>query len=341
MLYLCPTPIGNLQDITLRALEVLAHVDLIACEDTRRTRILLDRHGITARVVSFHEHNEEQRIQMLLPLLREGKDVAVVSDAGMPGLSDPGFTLVRACAAEGLPVTVLPGPSAVSTALVLSGLPVDRFAFVGFLARTKAKLIEQLACFEGTGATLVAFESPRRLRASLAAIGERWPDRGLAVCRELTKVHEQVLRGTATEVLERLAASVRGEIVLVLAPTGMGAALPRGAASADNAAAETGAGTAAAGMIAPGTVAPQGTAPARNVPAGAAPARNARTTAPPVGGDIEERARAALAELARLGLGTKKAAALVAGLTGLPARRAYELGLEVRRAAATKEESRP
>ncbi|MCE5253364.1 MAG: 16S rRNA (cytidine(1402)-2'-O)-methyltransferase [Actinomycetia bacterium] len=341
MLYLCPTPIGNLQDITLRALEVLAHVDLIACEDTRRTRILLDRHGITARVVSFHEHNEEQRIQMLLPLLREGKDVAVVSDAGMPGLSDPGFTLVRACAAEGLPVTVLPGPSAVSTALVLSGLPVDRFAFVGFLARTKAKLIEQLARFEGTGATLVAFESPRRLRASLAAIGERWPDRGLAVCRELTKVHEQVLRGTATEVLERLAAPVRGEIVLVLAPTGMGAALPRGAASADNAAAETGAGTAAAGMIAAGTVAPQGTAPARNVPAGAAPARNARITAPPVGGDIEERARAALAELARLGVGTKKAAALVAGLTGLPARRTYELGLEVRKAAALEEESRP
>jgi len=278
---------------------------------------------------------------MLLPLLREGKDVAVVSDAGMPGLSDPGFTLVRACAANGLPVTVLPGPSAVSTALVLSGLPVDRFAFVGFLARTKAKLIEQLARFEGTGATLVAFESPRRLRASLAAIGERWPDRGLAVCRELTKVHEQVLRGTAMEVMERLATPVRGEIVLVLAPTGMGAALPRGAASADNAAAGTGAGAAAAGMIAAGTVAPQGTAPARNVPAGAAPARNARTTAPPVGGDIEERARAALAELARLGVGTKKAAALVAGLTGLPARRAYELGLEVRRAAATKEESRP
>ena len=126
--------------------------------------------------------------------------MAVVSDAGMPGLSDPGFSLVRACAAEGLPVTVLPGPSAVSTALVLSGLPADRFAFVGFFARGKGKLIEQLAAFEGTGAALVAFESPRRVQASLAAIAERWPDRPVAVCRELTKLHEEALRGTAAQV---------------------------------------------------------------------------------------------------------------------------------------------
>jgi len=140
MLYLCATPIGNLKDVTLRVLEVLKSADLVACEDTRHTRVLLDRHGIDARLISFHDHNEEQRLALLMPLLREGKEVAVVSDAGMPGLSDPGFSLVRACAAEGLPVTVLPGPSAVSTALVLSGLPGDRFAFVGFLARTKAKL---------------------------------------------------------------------------------------------------------------------------------------------------------------------------------------------------------
>jgi 16S rRNA (cytidine1402-2'-O)-methyltransferase len=219
MLYLCATPIGNLQDVTLRLLDVLRCVEVVACEDTRHTRILLERHGIRARLVSFHDHNEEQRLAALLPLLREGKDVAVVSDAGMPGVSDPGFSLVRACAAEGLAVTVLPGPSAVSTALVLSGLPVDRFAFVGFLARTKGKLVEQVAAFDGTGAAVAAFESPRRVRASVAALGERWPARQMAVCRELTKVYEEVVRGTGAEVLERLADPVRGEIVLVLEPT--------------------------------------------------------------------------------------------------------------------------
>ncbi len=219
MLYLCATPIGNLQDVTLRLLEVLRSAELVACEDTRHTRILLERHGITARLISFHDHNEEQRLASMLPLLREGKDVAVVSDAGMPGVSDPGFSLVRACAAEGLPVTVLPGPSAVSTALVLSGLPADRFAFVGFLARTKAKLVEQVASFDGTSAAVVAFESPRRVRASVAALGERWPDRQMAVCRELTKVHEEVVRGNAAEVLAVLADPVRGEIVLVLEPS--------------------------------------------------------------------------------------------------------------------------
>lgn len=283
MLYVCPTPIGNLRDVTLRLLEVLARVDVIACEDTRHTRILLERHGIEpARLLSFHDHNEEQRLQLLLPLLREGKDVAVVSDAGMPGLCDPGFTLVRACAAEGLPVSVLPGPSAVATALVLSGLPAGRFAFVGFLARGKTQLVEQLAAFEGTGAALVAFESPRRIRAALAAIGKRWPDRRLAVCRELTKIHEEAVRGTAAEVLEALSEPVRGEIVLVLEPAG-------------------GAGAAASGG---GTV--RG------------------------GGDLEGRALRALAELHELGVGTKTAAGIVAGLTGLSSRRAYELGLEAK-----------
>jgi 16S rRNA (cytidine1402-2'-O)-methyltransferase len=221
VLYLCATPIGNLEDVTLRLLEVLKSVDVVACEDTRHTRVLLDRHGVSARLMSFHEHNEEERLGSLLPLLREGKDVAVVSDAGMPGVSDPGFTLVRACAEEGLAVTVVPGPSAVSTALVLSGLPADRFAFVGFLARTKPKLLEQVATFDATGAAVVAFESPRRLKAALAAIAERWPSRRVAVCRELTKLHEEVLRGTAAEVATRLSDPVRGEIVLVLEPRGV------------------------------------------------------------------------------------------------------------------------
>jgi len=287
MLYICATPIGNLRDITLRVLDVLEQADLVACEDTRHTRILLDRHGISARLVSFHDHNEEQRLAALLPLLREGKDVALVSDAGMPGLSDPGFSLVRACAAEGIPVTVLPGPSAISTALVVSGLPTDRFAFVGFLPRGKTKLIEQLAAFEGTGAALVAFESPRRVRASLQVIGARWPDRGLAVCRELTKLHEEVIRGTAAGILERLADPVRGEIVLVIEPGGGARGVARGVA------------------------------------------RFGSDDAAPVAlGDVEERAREALGELRRFGVGTKRAAGVVAGLTGLSARRAYELALE-------------
>jgi 16S rRNA (cytidine1402-2'-O)-methyltransferase len=283
MLYVCPTPIGNLQDVTLRVLNVLGEADLIACEDTRRTRILLTRHGVDAgRLVSFHDHNETERLQALLPLLREGKDVALVSDAGMPGLSDPGYTLVHACAAEGIPVTVLPGPSSVSTAVVISGLPVDRFAFVGFLARGKAKLVEQLGVFEGTGAAVVAFESPRRLRASLAAIGEEWPFRRVAVCRELTKLHEEIIRGTAREVLERLADPVRGEIVVVLEPSGD-------------------ARTAVSGLE-----------------SGTSRIGTAR---------MEERAVEALVELRRAGVGTKKAACIVAALTGMPARRAYALAV--------------
>jgi 16S rRNA (cytidine1402-2'-O)-methyltransferase len=283
MLYICPTPIGNLQDVTLRVLDVLGQADLIACEDTRHTRTLLARHGVdTGRLVSFHDHNEEQRLEVLLPLLREGKDVAVVSDAGMPGLSDPGYTLVRACAAEGIPLTVLPGPSSASTALVISGLPADRFAFMGFLPRGKAKLVEQLGVFDGTGAAVVAFESPRRLRASLAAITEKWPNRRVAVCRELTKLHEQVIRGTASEVLERLADPVRGEIVLVLEPSGDALAVVSG--------------------LEPGMSR-----------IGAA--------------RLEDRAAEALAELRELGVGTKKAASIVAALTGMPARRAYALAL--------------
>jgi 16S rRNA (cytidine1402-2'-O)-methyltransferase len=284
MLYICPTPIGNLQDVTLRVLETLRSCELVACEDTRHTRILLDRHGVEARLLSFHDHNEEQRLGMILPLLREGKDVAVVSDAGMPGLSDPGFTLVRACAAEGLPVTVLPGPSAVSTALVLSGLPADRFAFVGFLARGGGKIVEQLGAFEGTGAALVAFESPRRLRASLAAIAQRWPSRRLVVCRELTKIHEEAIRGTADEVAALLDERVRGEIVLVLEPSPPGG---RGEHS---------------------------------------------TLAQSPGGDVEGRAREALERLEGLGVGTKAASGIVSDLTGLPARRTYELALEIKNA---------
>ena len=292
MLYICPTPIGNLKDVTLRALEVLKHVELVACEDTRHTRILLDRYGIVARLMSFHDYNEEQRLSVLLPLLREGRDVALVSDAGMPGLSDPGFSLVRACAAEDIPVTVLPGPSSVATALVLSGLPADRFAFVGFLARGKTKLIAQVAAFDGTGAAVVAFESPRRLRKSLEAISERWPSRQLAVCRELTKIHEEAIRGNAAEVLERLGDVVRGEIVLVLESAGGQPAFRAAASSGAEAVPDSGLGL-----------------------------------APAV---LEARAREALGQMLAQGMGTKVAAGIVAGLTGLPARRAYALALQAR-----------
>jgi 16S rRNA (cytidine1402-2'-O)-methyltransferase len=302
MLYICPTPIGNLEDVTLRVLSVLRNADLIACEDTRRTRILLDRHGIGTKLVSFHEHNEEQRLNVLLPLLREGRDIAVVSDAGMPGLSDPGFTLVRACAAEGVPLTVLPGPSAVPTALVASGLPADRFAFVGFFARGANKMLQQIALFEGTGAAVVAFEAPRRLRTTLRTIGAQWPGRRLAVCRELTKMHEQVIRGTASEVEAALPEPVRGEIVLVLEPA-------PGPAPA--------AGMQPRGGVPGGPTRPGRAGAARTVALGAAQG--------------EARARAVLEELMRAGMGTKKAAGIVAALTGMPARRAYELALEARR----------
>jgi 16S rRNA (cytidine1402-2'-O)-methyltransferase len=298
MLYICPTPIGNLEDVTLRVLTVLKSVDLIACEDTRHTHIFLSRHTIGTRLVSFHEHNEEQRVSQLLALLREGKDIAVVSDAGMPGVSDPGFTLVRACAAAGLPVTVLPGPSAVPTALVASGLPADRFAFVGFLARGTNKLVEQIAAFDGTGAAIVAFESPRRLAASLVAIGKRWPERRLAVCRELTKIHEQVLRGTAAEVTGALPDPVRGEIVLVLEPAGRAAGSSGGKSAKRSA-------DASAGASAGGE--------AELVSFGASDAA----------------VRAALGDLLAAGVGTKKAAGVVAGLTGLPKRQVYDLALRV------------
>ncbi len=298
MLYICPTPIGNLEDVTLRVLTVLRQVDLIACEDTRRTRILLDRYGVVTRLVSFHEHNEEQRLGVLLPLLREGKEVAVVSDAGMPGLSDPGFTLVRACAAEDLPVTVLPGPSAVSTALVVSGLPADRFAFVGFLARGASRLTEQIGAFDGTGAAVVAFESPRRLGTALGAIAKRWPDRRLAMCRELTKLHEQVLRGTADEVMRALPEPVRGEIVVVLEPAGQAAERRAGRG---------------------------GVAATSGVRAGGA--ETATAVSAPFG---DERIRAALRDLLECGMGTKKAAAVVAGLTGLPRRQVYDMALGLR-----------
>jgi 16S rRNA (cytidine1402-2'-O)-methyltransferase len=215
-LVVCPTPIGNLEDVTLRVLAALREADLVACEDTRRTRILLDRYGVRAKLVPYHEHNERTRAPELVERMRAGATVALVSDAGMPLVSDPGHLLVRGAVAAGLSVEVLPGPSAAVTALVASGLPAAEWRFVGFLPRRRAALRELLA---EAGGTLVAFESPRRVPASLAAAAELHPDREVAVCRELTKAHEEVVRGTAAELAERYAsAPPRGEVVLVLGP---------------------------------------------------------------------------------------------------------------------------
>jgi 16S rRNA (cytidine1402-2'-O)-methyltransferase len=215
-LVVCPTPIGNLEDVTLRVLRALGEADVIACEDTRHTRKLLDRHGIeAAQLISFHEHNERRRAVELAGRIESGNVVALVTDAGTPGVSDPGFALVRECLARELDVEVLPGPSAVVTALVASGLPVDRWRFAGFLPRKAGELRAEL---ERGDDTLVAFESPGRLPKTLALLAELDPERPVAVCRELTKLHEEVVRGAAGEVAGRFAEGARGEIVLVIGP---------------------------------------------------------------------------------------------------------------------------
>jgi 16S rRNA (cytidine1402-2'-O)-methyltransferase len=215
-LVVCPTPIGNLEDVTLRVLAALREADVVACEDTRRTRVLLDRYGVSGQLVSYHEHNEQARAAELVGRMRSGAVVALVSDAGMPLVSDPGYVLVHACVAAGLPVEVLPGPSAAITALVASGLPAASWVFVGFLPRKKGELARVFASSPGT---VVAFESPRRVPATLALLASVDGAREVAVCRELTKAHEEVVRGSAAELAERYAeAPPRGEVVLVLGP---------------------------------------------------------------------------------------------------------------------------
>jgi 16S rRNA (cytidine1402-2'-O)-methyltransferase len=218
-LIICPTPIGNLEDVTLRVLAALREADVVACEDTRRTRVLLDRYGVRARLVSYHEHNESQRARELVRQMRAGAVVALVSDAGTPLVSDPGFVLVQACVAAGLAVEVLPGPSAAVSALVASALPADRWRFVGFLPRRRA----DLEAVFGSPETVVAFESPRRVAGSLAALAVVDTERPVAVVRELTKAHEEVVRGTASELASRFSdAAPRGEVAVVIggAPAG-------------------------------------------------------------------------------------------------------------------------
>ena len=213
-LYIVGTPIGNLEDLTPRAARILAEVILVAAEDTRVTRRLLSHLGIRPRITSFHQHNWREKLEGVLVELAEG-DVALVTDAGMPGISDPGSELVTAAARAGFRVEVVPGPSAVTSALALSGFPGDAFTFLGFLPRRKKDRLAALRQASASAVPLVVFEAPHRLRAMLADIESEFGDRPLAVCRELTKLHEEVFRGTAADALEHFD-SPRGEVVVVI-----------------------------------------------------------------------------------------------------------------------------
>jgi 16S rRNA (cytidine1402-2'-O)-methyltransferase len=216
-LYLVATPIGNREDITARALRTLREVAVVAAEDTRHTRRLLEHFGIAAKLVSLFEHNERARSGMLVEMLREGESVAIVTDAGSPGIADPGYPVVRAAVAEGFRVESVPGPSAVIAALQVSGLPTDAFAFVGFLPVKPGARRRALEELHERRETIVAFESPHRIERCLADLEAVWGERPMALVRELTKLHEQVLRGSAREVRAALRDDQkRGEMVLVL-----------------------------------------------------------------------------------------------------------------------------
>ena len=288
-LYVVATPIGNLEDVTLRALRVLREVSLIAAEDTRTTRKLLAHHavpagrqGIRQRLVSYNEHNKAARIPRLLAALRDG-DVALVSEGGTPVISDPGLDLVAAALEAGFAVVPVPGPSAVTAALAVSGLPSRQFTYLGFLPRRAGERRRLFAAFRDDPRTIVAFESPHRLRASLAALHEVLGDRRVAVCRELTKAYEEVFHGTLSEALSHFA-EPRGEFTLVIAGAG-------------------------AGSI---SVHPE--------PVEGPPLHDR--------GDITEQARRELARRRAAGQPAKTAVAEVAARYGLPRRTAYRLWLE-------------
>jgi 16S rRNA (cytidine1402-2'-O)-methyltransferase len=232
-LYLVATPIGNLEDITLRALRIFREVRWIACEDTRRTTKLLQHYGIAARLVSYHEHNERQRAPELLAALECGESGALVTDAGTPLVSDPGFRLVTACIGRGIPVVPLPGPSAVLVALAGSGLPCNEFLFAGFLPARRAERHRALQRLRDEPRTIVLFEAPHRLAASLADAAEILGSRPAALGRELTKIYEEFRRGTLPELAASVSATpVRGEITLVIGPLAERATLPSASAPA-------------------------------------------------------------------------------------------------------------
>ena len=215
-LAVCATPIGNLEDVTLRVLRELSEADVVLAEDTRHTRGLLERHGVRARLLSYHEHNEAKRTAELVPRLAAGERVALVSDAGLPGISDPGARLVAAALEAGVEVTVLPGASAVETALVRSGLVGERYQFVGYLPRGERALEALAAELARWPWPVVAFESPQRLPRSLRVLARVSPSRPGAICRELTKRFEEVTRGTLGELAAQFVEPVRGEVTVVL-----------------------------------------------------------------------------------------------------------------------------
>jgi 16S rRNA (cytidine1402-2'-O)-methyltransferase len=227
-LYLVATPIGNLSDITHRALEVLRDVDLIACEDTRHTQKLLNHYGINTRTISYHEHNEQQRAVQLIDQLKQGSDIAVVSDAGTPAVSDPGFRLVRAAIENEVPVVPVPGPSALISALVAGGLPTDEFFFAGFLPPRSNARRARLSELQSVPGTLIFYEAPHRLAATLKDAYEILGERDAVVARELTKVHEEIRRGRLSELSEYYEAEeARGEIVVLIDHNVISAAKPQ------------------------------------------------------------------------------------------------------------------
>lgn len=219
-LHVVATPIGHLEDVTLRALRVLGEADLVLAEDTRRTRVLLERHGVAARPVSLHAHNEAARTERVLAVLEEGGDVAIVSDAGTPLVSDPGARLVSAAIEAGHSIVPVPGASAALAALTVSGLPAESFTFVGFLPRKTGEAKARLAALAERHETLVLFESPRRVAKTLARLAEALGDRRACVARELTKLHEEAVRGTLSELAERFAEGARGEVTVVVEGAG-------------------------------------------------------------------------------------------------------------------------
>jgi len=219
ILYVVSTPIGNLEDITHRAVRVLSEVDVIACEDTRHTRKLLNHYGVKTKTVSYHEHNERERAAQLLESLQSGSDIAIVSDAGTPGISDPGFRIVRLALENGVPVVPVPGPTALISALVASGLPSDEFFFGGFLPARKSQRRTRLMELASIPATLVFYEAPHRIAESLRDAREILGEREAVIARELTKLHEEILRGRLSELAQRFSTGeegARGEMVLMI-----------------------------------------------------------------------------------------------------------------------------
>lgn len=216
-LYLVPTPIGNLKDMTIRGIEVLTNVDIVAAEDTRQTLKLLNHFDLKKTLISYHQHNEQGKSENIIDQLKEGKSVAIVTDAGTPGISDPGAVIVRKCIEEGIEFEVLPGATAITTALVYSGLDTTKFLFRGFLSRETKERKKVMEEVKDSKETLIFYESPHRLLSTFSFLQENLGDRNISVCRELTKIHEEIKRGKISEMIEYFSQiNIKGEFVLVV-----------------------------------------------------------------------------------------------------------------------------